>query len=619
MRPVRPRLALGILLAVVALPGCGSSDSTSANQPAGEAPASAFSFSPDTPSAGQSVQFTDSSTGSPSSWAWTFGDGSTSSARNPSHAYTADGSFPVTLTTANARGSSTSTRNVVVASAQSRLNIVLGRPTDTSIAAGVLTEPGTDVYVEYGAAPGRYQDTTQTSTVPARGPAVVEITGLKPDTRYFYRARFRSRTEVDYHVEPEHTFQTQRSAGSAFGFGVQGDSHPERAGNMFNAGLYALNMQNVAAKQPDFYIALGDDFSVEPLLTRDQLTQANVDQLFVNQRGYFGTLGHSSAVFLINGNHEQAAAYLLSDRYNTPYRNAAMYEGSARITHFALPAPGGFYKADTTQIPGVGLIRDYYAWEWGDALFVTIDPYWHSPVPVDNGVPGVDKVQDPWSATMGDEQYAWFKSVLESSRAKYKFVFEHHVLGTGRGAAAIVHNAEWGGYNKSGTAYEFSSMRRGWSKPIHQLMEENKVTIFFCGHDHLFAREKVDGVIYQEVPNPADNTYTAFNNDAYDPPRISLPGARYDPSNGVTMSNAGFLYVTVAPDRVTVSYVRAVLPGDESKAGGANGAVAFTYSVTPDRAVVTDDPTNLATVLQPTSDSLVAASSRGAVRPGFRK
>jgi hypothetical protein len=122
-------------------------------------------------------------------------------------------------------------------------------------------------------------------------------------------------------------------------------------------------------------------------------------------------------------------------------------------------------------------------------------------------------------------------------------------------------------------------MRPRWARPIHQLMNDNKVTIFFSGHDHLFAREKVDGVIYQEVPNPADNTYTAFNADAYNPQKISLPGALYDPGYGVVMTNAGHLYVTVAPDQVTVSFVRAVLPGDESKVGSVNGAVAFSYTV----------------------------------------
>jgi hypothetical protein len=33
-------------------------------------------------------------------------------------------------------------------------------------------------------------------------------------------------------------------------------------------------------------------------------------------------------------------------------------------------------------------------------------------------------------------------------------------------------------------------------------------------HDHVFARQELDGVVSRSVPNPADNTYTAFNDDA---------------------------------------------------------------------------------------------------------
>ena len=79
----------------------------------------------------------------------------------------------------------------------------------------------------------------------------------------------------------------------------------------------------------------------------------------------------------------------------------------------------------------------------------------------------MDKTKDQWEITMGDVQYAWFKKTLEESSAKFKFVFEHHVLGSGRGGAGIAHSYEWGGYNSKGTAYEFASRRPNWSKPIH--------------------------------------------------------------------------------------------------------------------------------------------------------
>lgn len=498
-------------------------------------------------------------------------------------------SSPTTPTSSTTTPSSptTPTPATPVTNVAGQLNIVLGRPTATSIAASVLADAGTDIYLEYGTSSGTYSLSTPTATATGTYPVAIELSSLSGNTRYFYRARYRSAQDTTYKAEPERSFETQRTVGSTFTFGVQGDSHPERAGLMFNSDLYTLNMKNVASRLPDFYFALGDDFSVEGLLDRNQLSQANVDALYRNQRTYFGVMGHSTPVFLVNGNHEQAAKYLLNGRFTTPYGDAPIFQGKARVVFFPLPAPDGFYSGDTEQVSGVGLLRDYYAWEWGDALFVAIDPYWHSPVPVDNGVPGVSKTANTWEASIGDEQYAWLKRTLESSHAKYKFVFEHHVLGTFRGAAAIVHQFEWGGYNQNGSAYQFASNRPTWAKPIHQLLNDTGVTIFFSGHDHLYAREKVDNVIYQEVPNPADNSYTAFNSDAYAPTRISFPGARYDPAYSMVLPDAGHLLITVAPDKVTVAYVRAVLPGDETRAGAVNNVAAFSYTVPATNAAAT--------------------------------
>jgi PKD repeat protein len=46
------------------------------------------------------VQFADQSQGNPSSWKWEFGDGKTSTERNPSHVYSAGGPYTVKLTAA---------------------------------------------------------------------------------------------------------------------------------------------------------------------------------------------------------------------------------------------------------------------------------------------------------------------------------------------------------------------------------------------------------------------------------------------------------------------------------------------------------------------------------------
>ena len=78
---------------------------------AGQTPVANFVGSPLSGKAPLTVQFTDHSTNNPTSWSWNFGDRTTSSLQNPSHAYTKRGSYTVTLTVSNTNGSNTMTRS----------------------------------------------------------------------------------------------------------------------------------------------------------------------------------------------------------------------------------------------------------------------------------------------------------------------------------------------------------------------------------------------------------------------------------------------------------------------------------------------------------------------------
>jgi PKD repeat protein len=82
---------------------------TAANQTPAQKPAAAFSADPTSGTAPLAVQFTDLSTGSPTVWNWTFGDGAISTEVHPTHEYTADGNYTVSLTVSNAFGSDTAT------------------------------------------------------------------------------------------------------------------------------------------------------------------------------------------------------------------------------------------------------------------------------------------------------------------------------------------------------------------------------------------------------------------------------------------------------------------------------------------------------------------------------
>ena len=443
--------------------------------------------------------------------------------------------------------------------ALARLSVVLGRPTGMAVTASILSADGLEGYCEYGSASGDYTHKTGMIDFPPGQPVDVVLDQLRPDTQYFYRLRYRKPGANAFLEGAEHSFHTQRAPGNTFTFEIQGDSHPERP-QQFDPALYAQTLRAAAADHPDFYMAIGDDFSVDALRVVNAETVAG---RYLLQRPFLALVGKSSPLFLVNGNHEQAAACNLDGTSN----NVAVWAQNARNRFFPQPAPDGFYSGDGAPVPFIGPLRDYSAWMWGDALFVVLDPYWHSAEPVDNVFGGGPKSRDMWAITLGDEQYKWFRLTLESSKAKYKFVFAHHVLGTGRGGIEEADLFEWGGRNRKGF-HEFAQRRPRWELPIHQLMATNNVTIFFQGHDHVFARQQLDGVVYQTLPEPADPSYALYNKDAY--------------RSGDVLPNSGRVRVSVSPQKVRVEYVRSYLP-DDATAEHPNGEVAFVYEVAASR------------------------------------
>jgi len=73
-------------------------------------PVADFSATPTSGKAPLTVEFTDNSTGVPTAWKWSFGDGTTSREKNPEHQYLQGGNYKVILTVSNVAGSSTVTK-----------------------------------------------------------------------------------------------------------------------------------------------------------------------------------------------------------------------------------------------------------------------------------------------------------------------------------------------------------------------------------------------------------------------------------------------------------------------------------------------------------------------------
>jgi hypothetical protein len=471
-------------------------------------------------------------------------------------------------------------------------NIVLGSPTETAITANVLTATNQDVFISYGPRSGNYSSRTNRFRLSPDEPVEIQLPGLRSNTRYYYQLSYNEGGDNFLNTE-EFSFHTPRDTGSSFVFGVQGDSHPERAPRDFVPELYTRTLTQAKNDGVDFYLTTGDDFSIDQGYPNG-ITEDNVKERYRIQRPWLGVVGNSAPVFLVNGNHEQGALYLYNDasKYPAP-ENPAVWVQNARNEYFTQPVPNDFYTGSDQELEYIdkGLTGTYYAFEWGDALFVTLDPFWFSEGPVSSRFEGPrgppvdergfqiavdnDATTPPdvrqagvnqWDKTLGDAQYNWLKETLEGSDAKFKFIFTHLMHGGNRGGVEQANLYEWGGEGPTGN-YEFDTERPNWEKPIHQLMVDTGVTVFFHAHDHVWVTQELDGVIYQEVGSPADRDYVVANF-----------GKDYPDESSVILPNSGYMRVSVSPEQVKVDYVRAYLPEDENEEQ-QSGEVAYSYII----------------------------------------
>ncbi len=353
-------------------------------------------------------------------------------------------------------------------------SIIQGNVTDSSAEFAIHFKSDAEATLEYGTGSNPFGQKSQKLNFKAGVPFQTKLSGLKPSTTYSYRLSFKKLGQSSFETSPTYRIQTQRKPGEAFMFFVQGDSHPERVPKMHIPALYERTLLTAEAQKPDLFIMLGDDFSVDTLRER---TKQTVEGVYTKQVPYLGLVGH----YLVNGNHEQAAKANLDGTPNS----LGVWTQNARNRNFVQPAPDAFFSGNTEPVEHIGLLRNYFAWTWGDALFVTIDPYWHSATAVDNSVGkgpkeeggGGKRNRNLWDITLGETQYKWLTKTLLESKAKYKFVFAHHVNGTGRGAIENATLYEWGGRDPRGGDL-FKTKRPGWDLPIHQLFVKAGVSIF---------------------------------------------------------------------------------------------------------------------------------------------
>lgn len=435
-------------------------------------------------------------------------------------------------------------------------SIILGRPTDTSMTASVMFDNVVQFKFNYGVSSNSYNASTALFTSSTNTPEEIDLHNLLPNTKYYYQIQYKLPSASSFTSSPEYSFHTQRAAGSTFTFTIEADEHLYDKKGV--KSMYEVTLANQLADKPDFMLSLGDIFGDDHsyLDQTYSITASEVDSLHRNYRPFLGEICHSVPFYVCLGNHEGENNYY----YNmSPPNNLCVWGTQSRKYYYPNPYPNAFYSGNTINEPfGIGSPENYYAWQWGDALFIVLDVYREG---CKDSL--VDKPQG-WNWTLGQAQYNWLKSTLENSTAKYKFAFAHHLRGQGRGAVALAKLFEWGGNQNANGNYTFPQNRPGWDKPIHQLFLDNHLTTFFQGHDHVFAHETLDSLTYIAVPMAADSTYEIgwlANADAY--LSDTLPGT-------------GHIRVTVSPTCVKIDFVRAYLPADTVSGVHHNGEIAFT-------------------------------------------
>jgi hypothetical protein len=406
------------------------------------------------------------------------------------------------------------------------LDLILARPEATSVTLSLLTYQDLEVVVDYGLSAPPFTGQTPAQTVRAGVPVEIVLAGLRPNTAYRYQLRSRAPGAATFTALPENTFQTARAPGAAFTFTLTADVHLDEH---TAASVYLQSLANIRADRPDFHLDLGNLF-----MTDKHATRAEAARQYLAQRYYLGQIGPSIPVLLALGTHDGE-----SGKDRTGDDSLAAWAHPMRTRYFPNPVPDRFYSGNSTAAPSAGPSQNYYAWEWGDALFVVLDPFSYT-------LPTRGR-NDGWGWTLGEAQYRWLARTLGSSRAAYKFVFIHNLLSgdqASRGGVEIAGFNEWGGKNSDGTE-GFAQHRPGWELPVHQLLVRNHVNAVFRAHDNFYARQELDGITYLMVPQPSfagDDRVRDLQNYGY--------------KAGTFLGNAGHVRVGVSTEKVTIDYVK---------------------------------------------------------------
>lgn len=469
---------------------------------------------------------------------------------------------------------------------------LLCRPTPTSVDVNVIPHTTTIMLVEFGTSPGSLTSQTPIVVGDSATPAHLRLTGLAPDTRYFYRLKFRPPNGLSWQLGPTHSFVSLPPAGGEARLCFTTDLHvtnQEALGytTMLDQLKATLDFMPTYDSQGfHAWIDLGDLVVIRA--QRLPFDIVEVEQRYRQAREYVDRTGSSIPLLFVRGNHEEVNGW---DDDGSP-QNTTIWSGKMLLKWLSPPLPDdGFYTGNATAYPNLGVPGDYWSCRIGDVRLRALDPYLFSVTRPHNSHGETGGSLDGWDWQLGDAQYEWLHDDLAANPAPYSLLATHHLTSTyagpgqyyARGGIEIVKwsvsgrpSFEWGGEDETGQDV-LATKRPNWEYgSIHDMLVQLGNQVVVKGHDHFHARQALDGMIYLTLAK-ADDTGEQTGD---------LWGWRWYCFYPLTMTtlleNSGFLAVDAGQDAATYSYVQTypvagigtvldsftVLPGAGSSAAG---------------------------------------------------
>jgi phosphodiesterase/alkaline phosphatase D-like protein len=353
---------------------------------------------------------------------------------------------------------------------------------------------------------------------------------LSPATRYQYRVLLDAGTDQSLRPVATGSFRTQRNRAASYTAVLLTDAH---TGSFPEGSQPVLTLdkvvQNASRARPEFVLDLGDNVAWPGSREYGQKSPEAAVEAFACYRRQIGPLSINSPHFPVIGNWSGESGKF-------PEKSIEMVAG---VRQAFLPGPNHL-----TYPQGGSEREDYYAFSWGDALYVILNIQTYSKPSRPDELPSLTMdVNQVTEWTLGEKQMAWFATTLGKAKERFRFVCMHHPAGGNAGNAANTI------YGRGGAR----SWNTGEQARIHALMKKHRVQIFFYGHDHVFVDDVVDGIHYA-LPGSCGAPWKFT--------RQETGYERFWP-------DSGHAQLEVTPDKASVSFIN------------LNGEVLHTFSVVP--------------------------------------